>query len=272
MASEAAPAREHYEAGYDGVHRDVGKNEVGFIDARANGETQGLSTARRALRSRSQATSRRGGRQSVSGRRSNAGHRAGSRSPVRYHGIARLRTGTVTSTTGVLRLQAGRGHGREANVTRRIPSTTSRTGSSRAGFCIDIPRLKGVPYLEPGTPIYVEDLEAWEKTDRRRVSAGDALVRAHRRVGSPQSGRAVASRPRRRRQVSRSRSVGHPLARSSATSRFSAATIRNTSRRRTSRARFMTSRCCIWACISSTIWTWRRSVTRRLRAIAGSSC
>jgi hypothetical protein len=39
----------------------------------------------------------------------------------------------------------------------------------------DIPRLKGVPFLEPGTPIYVEDLEAWKKKAGIKVSAGDAL-------------------------------------------------------------------------------------------------
>jgi kynurenine formamidase len=41
---------------------------------------------------------------------------------------------------------------------------------------IDIPRLKGVPYLEPGTPIYVSDLEAWEKQAGVRVGPGDALL------------------------------------------------------------------------------------------------
>ena len=40
----------------------------------------------------------------------------------------------------------------------------------------DIPRLKGVPYLDPGTRIYVEDLEAWEKKTGTRVGAGDALL------------------------------------------------------------------------------------------------
>jgi len=43
------------------------------------------------------------------------------------------------------------------------------------GVLIDIPRLKGVPYLEPGTPIYVDDLEAWEKKSGVKVGAGDAL-------------------------------------------------------------------------------------------------
>src|SRR5262245_25995433 len=30
------------------------------------------------------------------------------------------------------------------------------------GVLYDIPRLKGVPYLEPGTRIFPADLEAWE--------------------------------------------------------------------------------------------------------------
>ena len=40
---------------------------------------------------------------------------------------------------------------------------------------MDIPRLKGVPYLEPNDRIYVEDLEAWEKEAGIKVSSGDAL-------------------------------------------------------------------------------------------------
>ena len=50
-----------------------------------------------------------------------------------------------------------------------------KNGIVTRGILIDIPRLKGVPYLEPGTPIYVEDLEAWEKQAGVKVSAGDAL-------------------------------------------------------------------------------------------------
>ena len=40
----------------------------------------------------------------------------------------------------------------------------------------DIARLKGVPYLEPGTRIFVEDLEAWETQAGVQVTAGDALL------------------------------------------------------------------------------------------------
>jgi kynurenine formamidase len=40
----------------------------------------------------------------------------------------------------------------------------------------DIARLKGLPYLDPGTRIFPEDLEAWEKRTGVRVGPGDALL------------------------------------------------------------------------------------------------
>jgi kynurenine formamidase len=50
-----------------------------------------------------------------------------------------------------------------------------RNGVVTRGVLIDIPRLKGVPYLEPGTPVFVEDIEAWEKKAGVKVSSGDAI-------------------------------------------------------------------------------------------------
>jgi kynurenine formamidase len=50
-----------------------------------------------------------------------------------------------------------------------------KNGVFTRGILIDIPRLKGVRYLEQGTPIYVEDLEAWEKQAGVKVGPGDAL-------------------------------------------------------------------------------------------------
>ena len=50
-----------------------------------------------------------------------------------------------------------------------------RAGIMTRGILMDIPRLKGVEYLEPGTRIYPEDLEAWEKKTGLKVSAGDAV-------------------------------------------------------------------------------------------------
>ena len=43
------------------------------------------------------------------------------------------------------------------------------------GVLLDIPRLKGVDYLDPGTPIYQEDLEAFEAMAGVTVRPGDAV-------------------------------------------------------------------------------------------------
>lgn len=43
------------------------------------------------------------------------------------------------------------------------------------GVLVDIPRLRGVDYLEPGTPIYPSDLEAWEKFANLTIGPGDAV-------------------------------------------------------------------------------------------------
>ena len=54
-----------------------------------------------------------------------------------------------------------------------------KNGIFTRGILIDIPRMKGVQYLEPGTPIYVEDLEAWLKKAGLKIQPGDAVfVRA----------------------------------------------------------------------------------------------
>src|SRR5262245_38044897 len=50
-----------------------------------------------------------------------------------------------------------------------------KRGIFTRGVLMDIPRLKGVKYLEPGTPIYTEDLEAWEKKAGLKLTAGDAV-------------------------------------------------------------------------------------------------
>ena len=51
-----------------------------------------------------------------------------------------------------------------------------RDGVVTRAVLIDVPRLRGVPYLEPGTRIYPEDIEAWEETAGVKVGAGDALL------------------------------------------------------------------------------------------------
>jgi kynurenine formamidase len=53
---------------------------------------------------------------------------------------------------------------------------TMKSGIVTRAVLYDIPRLKGVPYLEPGTRIFPADLEAWEKKTGVKVGAGDALL------------------------------------------------------------------------------------------------
>ena len=44
------------------------------------------------------------------------------------------------------------------------------------GILVDMPLLRGVKWLEPSTPIYVSDLEQWEKFAGVTVSSGDVLL------------------------------------------------------------------------------------------------
>jgi kynurenine formamidase len=51
-----------------------------------------------------------------------------------------------------------------------------KDGIITRGVLMDMARHKGVDYLEPGTRIYPEDLDAWEKKARVRVGSGDVLL------------------------------------------------------------------------------------------------
>ena len=52
----------------------------------------------------------------------------------------------------------------------------AKSGIVTRGVLIDMARFRNVPYLAPGTPIDVEDIEAWEAATGVTVSAGDAVV------------------------------------------------------------------------------------------------
>lgn len=98
---------------------------------------------------------------------------------VNYHGIAHTHLDSLAhiNDNGVFyngyRPDADKvlKQGHERNSIHNV-----KNGIFTRGILIDIPRLKGVPYLEPGTPIYVEDLEAWENKAGVKVSSGDALL------------------------------------------------------------------------------------------------
>jgi kynurenine formamidase len=97
---------------------------------------------------------------------------------VRYHGIAHCHLDSLAhiNEDGVFYngykpdADAVLKGGHQKNSIHNV-----KNGIFTRGILLDIPRLKGLPYLEPGTPIYAEDLEAWEQRAGIKVAAGDAL-------------------------------------------------------------------------------------------------
>lgn len=57
----------------------------------------------------------------------------------------------------------------------KLSILNAKSGVMTRGILMDMARLKGVDYLEPGTPIYPEDLDAWEKKAGIKVSPGDVI-------------------------------------------------------------------------------------------------
>ena len=97
---------------------------------------------------------------------------------VRYHGITHTHIDALAHVND--RGTFFDGYTPDADVTLASGHEKSsihnlKQGVLTRGVLIDIPRLRGLPYLEPGTPIYVEDLEAWEEQTGVRISSGDAL-------------------------------------------------------------------------------------------------
>jgi kynurenine formamidase len=57
----------------------------------------------------------------------------------------------------------------------QLAVTAFKNGIFSRGILLDIPLLKGVATLEPGAPVYPEDLDAWEKKAGLRVGSGDIV-------------------------------------------------------------------------------------------------
>ena len=58
----------------------------------------------------------------------------------------------------------------------KLAVTSYKEGIFARAVLMDIPRLKGVDWLEPGTPIYPSDLDAWEKRIGTAVRGGDIVL------------------------------------------------------------------------------------------------
>ncbi len=102
---------------------------------------------------------------------------------ISYHGYAHSHLDALCHMMHEGRLYNG--YVRDDEVTEggcnKLAIINYKQGIVTRGILMDIARLKGVEYLEPGTPIYVEDLEAWEREAGMRVGSGDiVLVRSGR--------------------------------------------------------------------------------------------
>jgi kynurenine formamidase len=95
---------------------------------------------------------------------------------VNYHGFAHTHLDALCHF-----LPGGKmynGFGRDQITTKGAAKNSIialKNGIFTRGILFDIPRLKGLPYLEPGTPIYPKDLEQWERKAGVKVSAGDVI-------------------------------------------------------------------------------------------------
>lgn len=63
----------------------------------------------------------------------------------------------------------------DQNGAHKLAIGNLKGGIVSRGVLVDIPRLKGLPWLEPETPIYPEDLEAWEKMAHVKIRKGDIV-------------------------------------------------------------------------------------------------
>ena len=59
---------------------------------------------------------------------------------------------------------------------QKLGNQNLKQGILTRGILMDIPRLRGKAYLEPGEAIFPEDLDAWEKKAGIKVSSGDVIL------------------------------------------------------------------------------------------------
>src|SRR5436190_12313226 len=96
---------------------------------------------------------------------------------VAFHGLAHTHMDSLAHTAWKGRMYNGFP---QLDVTsdgaKELAITGFRDGFFSRGVLIDIPGLRGTSWLEPGTAIYPEDLDAWEKKTGVKVSSGDVVV------------------------------------------------------------------------------------------------
>lgn len=96
---------------------------------------------------------------------------------VSYHGYAHSHIDALCHVLYKDRAYNGYARGDVETETgcTKLSIDNLKNGVIARGILLDIPRLRNLPYLEPGTPVYIEDLEAWERRAGLKVTAADAI-------------------------------------------------------------------------------------------------
>lgn len=106
-----------------------------------------------------------------------SGQWAGDTYTINYHGYAHSHLDALCHIASDGKLYNGFSEkGRRPNGVEKLGIENMSEGIISRGVLVDIPWLKGVAYLQPGTPILSEDLEAWEEKTGVRIESGDVLL------------------------------------------------------------------------------------------------
>ncbi len=102
---------------------------------------------------------------------------AGDRYSVQYHGFAHSHMDGLPHFAHYGRMYNGVSvDALDDDGSARLGIDNAYQGVFTRGILIDMPWLRSVDYLEPGTAITVADLEAWEQRTGIRVGSGDVLL------------------------------------------------------------------------------------------------
>ncbi len=102
---------------------------------------------------------------------------AGDRYAIEYHGFAHSHMDGLTHFAHQGKLYNGIPVDvLEQGGARKLGIQNVKNGIFTRGVLVDIPWLRGVDFLEPGTGITSEDLEAWESKTGVKVGSGDVLL------------------------------------------------------------------------------------------------
>lgn len=96
---------------------------------------------------------------------------------VSYHGLAHTHIDSLCHMFHAGRMYNGFSQTEVTSAgAAKLGIQNLKQGIVTRGVLVDIPRLRGLPYLEPGTAIHPEDLDAWEKKTGTRIGAGDVVL------------------------------------------------------------------------------------------------